>query len=135
MRLSTDERLLMTADQKAAIRLWDTATGELVREWQAFAPDFGPDDARGQPWEMANVNDACFSADGSRIAAVGYACAGGWDKVGKHLLALFDVDGRKHSQHDLTAEIERLTAVEFLPDGRLLIAGCNDAGGLMGYGR
>jgi hypothetical protein len=121
------------------IRLWDVATGSLVRSltghtsWinsVAFSPDgrllaSGSADSTIRLWEVATgeelltlydyfVRSVAFSPDGRLLAS------GSDDKT----IKLWDVGGRL--VRILTGHTDRVRSVAFSPDGRLLASGSRD---------
>jgi WD40 repeat protein/serine/threonine protein kinase len=97
---SPDGKLLASSGTDQTVKLWDTATGKVIREWR------GHEDA---------VNDVAFSPDGSRLASASYdRTVMVWDvRTGQEQLKL---EGHKR----------RVLSVKFSPDGTRLATGSAD---------
>lgn len=106
-------RFLVTASNDKTARIWDIATGELLR---VLRPPLGAG-------FEGNLNSAAISPDGSTVAV------GGWIKVGEssHNIYLFDrVSGRVVRRlGDLPNVVTHLV---FSPDGKYLAAMLSSGG-------
>ncbi len=100
---SADGTLLATTGDDAALRVWDVATGDLVREFVPFDGD-------------AVVWGPSFSPDGSRVAASWYE--GDLASV----VRVFDVATGALTRTLIAAAVN---ATAFSPDGRRLAVGDN----------
>jgi WD40 repeat protein/serine/threonine protein kinase/tetratricopeptide (TPR) repeat protein len=113
-RFSPDGQLIAGADNRGSVRLWDAATGRLVRELPAG--------------DKGRVRSVAFSPTDQRLLAVGY---GG--EVDVSHVALWDLDAgtelaRLPGATDLPnffvdAINGPVDALAFSPDGKLLAAG------------
>jgi WD40 repeat protein len=139
---SPDGRLLASGDWDKTIKLWDVATGSLVRTLKghtggvnsvAFSPDgrllaSGSGDGTIKLWDVAtgslvrtlsghtnNVNSVAFSPDGRLLAS------GSDDNT----IKLWEVASGSEVR-TLTGHTGDVTSVAFRPDGRLLASGSWD---------
>jgi WD40 repeat protein len=97
--LSPDRRLLATGSNDVMIRLWDTASGQLLQTLR---------DTHG-------VHTLAFSPDGRQLAS------GGADNT----VQLWDVTSEKKLR-TFRGHTNWISSVAFSPDGRLLVSGSSD---------
>ena len=119
-RFSPDGQLIAAANG-SSVRLWDAATGRLVRELS--------------PGEKGRVSSVAFSPTDNRLLAVGY---GGQADVS--YVALWDIDAgtelaRLTGATDLPGyQVDENTgqvgALAFSPDGKYLVAGFGSKHGI-----
>jgi WD40 repeat protein len=106
LALSRDGRLLATAaggkEDKPELRLWDLASGRLLRELAAPA---------------GLMTGLAFSPDGKKLAG------SGWERT----VSLWDVESGR-LRRTLHGHARPVTCVAFSPDGRMLAAGEDQAG-------
>ena len=99
---STAERLLASGSPDGTIRLWDVASGQLVRTLEGHTG-----------WWVTSV---AFSPDGRLLAS------GSWNST---IIRLWDVASGQLVR-TLEGHTDEVTSVAFSPDGRLLASGSGD---------
>jgi hypothetical protein len=110
---SPDGKLLAAGSLQGVLRLWEVATGKLLRRW-GHLPDGTPTDpqaqlVRGLQYDPRVIFTVAFSADGRTLAA-----AGGGGRVRLWEVATGKLRGELHGHRDL------VYTVAFAPDLRTL---------------
>ncbi len=96
---SPDGSLVVSASNDKTVKLWDTATGQLIRTFKGHA---------------GNVSQVAFSPDGKQIAS-----------VSSHLL-LWDVDSDQLVRK-FEHEFINLTSLAFSPNGKRIVVGGSES--------
>ncbi|MFM8273531.1 MAG: WD40 repeat domain-containing protein [Gemmata sp.] len=113
LALAKDGKLLASASSDKSVKLWDVATGKVVRDFQN--PDLKPVlPGEPAPSHPGWVHAARFTPDGTQLVTAGAA------PRGKSYLAVWNVsDGRRVSGAE--RDFGPIHALAVLPDGRLVI--------------
>jgi WD40 repeat protein len=112
-----DSQTLATGGRDSVVRLWDVATGQLVRSLPGHPsePRYYPQDA---------VGALAFSYDGTRLAA-GFGRPGLLDPGYDQVVKVWDVASWRELR-TLTGLKNTVPMLAFAPDDRTLAAACHD---------
>jgi WD40 repeat protein len=97
---SPDGIRVLSGSADRTLKLWDTATGQLLRTFEGH---------------LEPISSVAFSPDGARVLS------GSWDKT----LKLWDA-ATGQLLHTFEGHSQKVTSVAFSPDGDLLVSGSND---------
>jgi WD40 repeat protein len=121
-------KLLATAGDDMLVKLWDAATGELVRTMSGHAAKT-PEGFATAIYALAGSADGKYLASGDRIGEV---CL--WEiDSGKLLVRLKAAEFYTYDRKQRDRSIGGIRALLFLPDGRLTIGGLGPVSNVDGF--
>lgn len=106
VKFSPNNSTLASASYDGTVRLWDIKKGKVLRVLKGHTD---------------RVYSVVFSPDGKTLASAGDATVRLWDPQSGQALATHSVSGRIQAPQGVVPE--RLSSVDFSPDGRLLGVG------------